>query len=74
MGASKKIMELFLSRHGDNIPISSARFANVAFSNGSLLEGFKYRIEKKQPLAAPTDVKRYFVSSQFIYFDFFKII
>jgi len=64
MGASKKIMELFLSRLGDNISISSARFANVAFSNGSLLEGFKYRIEKKQPLAAPTDVKRYFVSSK----------
>ena len=64
MGASKKIMELFLSRLGNNISISSARFANVAFSNGSLLEGFKYRIEKKQPLAAPTDVKRYFVSSK----------
>ena len=64
MGASKKIMELFLSRLGENISISSARFANVAFSSGSLLEGFKYRIEKKQPLAAPTDVKRYFVSSK----------
>ena len=58
MGASKKIMELFLSRLGDKISISSARFANVAFSNGSLLEGFKYRFEKKQPLVMPPDFEK----------------
>jgi len=62
MGASKRIMELFLFRYADQIDISTARFANVAFSNGSLLEGFKYRLEKGQPLSAPNDVRRYFVT------------
>jgi len=64
MGASKRIMELYLSNYKNKINISSARFANVAFSNGSLLEGFQYRIQKNQPIAAPTDISRYFVSSK----------
>jgi len=62
MGGSKRIMEMFLMRRSLNIPISTARFANVAFSDGSLLHGFNKRIEKKQPIAAPLDVKRYFVT------------
>ncbi|WP_299074823.1 UDP-N-acetylglucosamine 4,6-dehydratase [uncultured Paraglaciecola sp.] len=62
MGASKRIMEMFLRRHASHISISTARFANVAFSDGSLLCGFKQRIEKQQPLVAPNDVKRYFLT------------
>ena len=62
MGASKRIMELFLMRMGKKIPISTARFANVAFSDGSLLHGFNKRIEKEQPIVAPADVQRYFVT------------
>ena len=62
MGASKRIMELFMARESDTIPISMARFANVAFSDGSLLHGFNQRLQKMQPLSAPSDVKRYFVS------------
>jgi len=62
MGASKRIMELFLMKMGRKIPISTARFANVAFSDGSLLHGFNNRIEKEQPIVAPADVERYFVS------------
>lgn len=61
MGASKRIMEMFLMRRSKNITISTARFANVAFSDGSLLHGFNKRIEKKQPIVAPNDIKRYFV-------------
>lgn len=61
MGASKRIMEMFLMRRSKEIVISTARFANVAFSDGSLLYGFNQRIQKKQPLVAPNDVKRYFV-------------
>lgn len=64
MGASKRIMELFLMRESKNISISTARFANVAFSDGSLLHGFNQRIQKKQPIVAPNDIKRYFVTSQ----------
>lgn len=64
MGASKRIMEMFLMRRSEEIPISTARFANVAFSDGSLLHGFNQRISKNQPIVAPTDVKRYFVTSQ----------
>lgn len=64
MGASKRIMELFLMRESEDIDISTARFANVAFSDGSLLHGFKMRFEKKQPLVAPNDVRRYFVSKE----------
>jgi FlaA1/EpsC-like NDP-sugar epimerase len=61
MGASKRIMEMFLMRKSKDIKISTARFANVAFSDGSLLHGFNKRIEKKQPIVAPNDIKRYFV-------------
>lgn len=64
MGASKLIMEKFLMRKSLEINISSARFANVAFSDGSLLHGFNQRIEKVQPIAAPNDIKRYFVTPQ----------
>ena len=61
MGASKRIMEMFLMRKSKYIPISTARFANVAFSDGSLLHGFDQRIKKLQPIVAPNDIKRYFV-------------
>ena len=61
MGASKRIMEMFVSRRSKSIDVSMARFANVAFSDGSLLYGFNQRIEKKQPIVAPDDVKRYFI-------------
>ncbi|MGY5850484.1 UDP-N-acetylglucosamine 4,6-dehydratase [Salegentibacter sp. F14] len=64
MGASKRIMEMFLMRRSKEIEISTARFANVAFSDGSLLHGFNQRILKKQPIVAPNDVKRYFVTPQ----------
>jgi FlaA1/EpsC-like NDP-sugar epimerase len=62
MGASKKLMEKVLLASANDIKISTARFANVAFSNGSLLFGFIQRIMKRQPLSSPSDVKRYFVS------------
>jgi FlaA1/EpsC-like NDP-sugar epimerase len=62
MGASKRIMEMYLMRRSIEMPVSTARFANVAFSDGSLLYGFNRRIEKNQPLSAPNDVKRYFVT------------
>jgi len=62
MGASKRIMEMFLMRRSLRQPISTARFANVAFSDGSLLHSFNQRIQKKQPIVAPNDVKRYFVT------------
>lgn len=61
MGASKRIMEMFLMRRSKEISISTARFANVAFSDGSLLHGFNQRIQKRQPIVAPNDIKRYFV-------------
>lgn len=61
MGASKRIMETFLMRRSKDINISTARFANVAFSDGSLLHGFNQRIQKRQPIVAPNDIKRYFV-------------
>lgn len=64
MGASKRIMEMFLMKESENINISTSRFANVAFSDGSLLHSFNQRLEKKQPIAAPNDIKRYFVTSQ----------
>ena len=64
MGASKKLMEELILSYGDNFKVSTARFANVAFSNGSLLEGFLKRIEKNQPLSCPSDVTRFFVSPQ----------
>jgi len=62
MGASKRIMELFLGHYSRRIPVSTARFANVAFSDGSLLHGFEQRIRKRQPLSAPNDIRRYFIT------------
>jgi len=64
MGASKRIMEMFLMRRSLEINVSTARFANVAFSDGSLLHGFNKRLEKRQPIVAPKDVRRYFVTPQ----------
>jgi FlaA1/EpsC-like NDP-sugar epimerase len=64
MGASKRIMEMFLMRNSMDIPISTARFANVAFSDGSLLYGFNRRLEKGQPLSVPSDLRRYFMTHQ----------
>ncbi len=64
MGASKRIMEMFLMRESETMPISMARFANVAFSDGSLLHGFNQRFAKRQPFSAPKDVRRYFLTPQ----------
>lgn len=64
MGASKRIMEMFVNRRSKQIDVSMARFANVAFSDGSLLHGFNQRIQKNQPIVAPNDIKRYFVTPQ----------
>jgi FlaA1/EpsC-like NDP-sugar epimerase len=64
MGASKSIMEMFLMKNSKNMPISTARFANVAFSDGSLLYGFEQRFKKEQPISAPTDIRRYFLTHQ----------
>ena len=64
MGASKRIMEMFLMRASEALPISTARFANVAFSDGSLLHGFNQRFTKRQTISAPGDVRRYFVTPQ----------
>ena len=64
MGASKRIMEMFLMRESLTQDISMARFANVAFSDGSLLHGFNQRFTKKQPFSAPNDVSRYFLTPQ----------
>ncbi|WP_434580822.1 UDP-N-acetylglucosamine 4,6-dehydratase [Sulfurimonas sp. NW15] len=62
MGASKRIMEMYVHRKSQQINVSMARFANVAFSDGSLLHSFNMRLEKQQPLVAPDDIKRYFVT------------
>ncbi len=64
MGASKRIMEMFIMRKSKQINVSMARFANVAFSDGSLLHGFNQRIQKRQPIVAPNDIRRYFVTPQ----------
>ena len=64
MGASKRIMEDLVMAYNDKFKVTTARFANVAFSNGSLPDGWLHRLQKKQPLAAPNDVKRYFVSPE----------
>jgi len=64
MGATKIFMERILLAYSDRVPFSTARFANVAFSDGSLLYGFLKRLEKRQPFAAPSDVKRYFISHE----------
>ncbi|MBP3675636.1 MAG: polysaccharide biosynthesis protein, partial [Campylobacter sp.] len=62
MGASKRIMEMFAFYRSNLTPVSMARFANVAFSDGSLLHGFEQRIKKLQPIVAPNDVRRYFIT------------
>lgn len=64
MGASKRIMEDLVMAYNDKFKVTTARFANVAFSNGSLPDGWLHRMQKRQPLAAPNDVKRYFVSPE----------
>ena len=64
MGGSKRIMEKFLMRESLDVTVSMARFANVAFSDGSLLHGFNQRLMKRQPISAPNDVERYFVTPQ----------
>ena len=64
MGASKRIMEDLVMAYNNKYKVTTARFANVAFSNGSLPDGWMHRLQKKQPLAAPSDVKRYFVSPE----------
>lgn len=64
MGASKRIMEDVIFSYSDKFPVKTARFANVAFSNGSLPAGFLARLQKLQPLSAPSDVRRYFVSPE----------
>ena len=64
MGASKSLMEKLILSKKNNFRVSTARFANVAFSNGSLLDGFIYRLNKKQPLSCPEDIKRFFVTPE----------
>lgn len=64
MGASKRIMEMFVHKRSKDIKVSMARFANVAFSDGSLLHSFDQRLKKQQPIVAPNDIKRYFVVPQ----------
>lgn len=64
MGASKRIMEDLVMAYNEYFKVTTARFANVAFSNGSLPDGWIHRLQKKQPLAAPSDVRRYFVSPE----------
>ena len=64
MGASKRVMELVLMQDNVEVPVSTARFANVAFSDGSLLYGFTQRLRNKQPISAPIDIQRYFVTQR----------
>jgi FlaA1/EpsC-like NDP-sugar epimerase len=64
MGASKSLMEKLILSKKNQFRVSTARFANVAFSNGSLLDGFIYRLNKKQPLSCPEDIKRFFVTPE----------
>jgi len=64
MGASKSLMEKLILSKKNNFRVSTARFANVSFSNGSLLDGFTYRLNKRQPLSCPSDIKRFFVTPE----------
>ena len=64
MGASKSLMEKLILSKKEKFRVTTARFANVAFSNGSLLDGFTYRLKKKQPLSCPDDIKRFFVTAK----------
>ena len=63
MGASKRIMEDLVMAYNKYFKVTTARFANVAFSNGSLPDGWIHRLQKKQPLAAPSDIRRYLTLS-----------
>lgn len=64
MGATKRLMELTLLEASEEVPVSSSRFVNVAFSEGSLLKSFLSRLEKKQPIALPTNIQRYFITQE----------
>ena len=64
MGASKLLMEKCIMDAAEEVKVSTARFANVAFSDGSLLHGFQQRLNKQQPIAVPQDIKRYFVTPE----------
>lgn len=64
MGATKRAMEIALMRPSNMLSMSGARFANVAFSNGSLLQGFEFRLQKLQPLSVPSDIRRFFVTAK----------
>jgi len=64
MGGSKKIMENVIMSYSKDLKITTARFANVAFSNGSLLYGYMERLLQRQPISCPSDVKRFFVSPE----------
>ena len=64
MGATKRAMEIALMRTSNTLSMSGARFANVAFSNGSLLQGFEFRLQKLQPLSVPSDIRRFFVTAK----------
>ena len=64
MGATKRAMEIALMRSSNTLSMSGARFANVAFSNGSLLQGFEFRLQKLQPLSVPSDIRRFFVTAK----------
>lgn len=64
MGASQRIMEDLVNVYNKYFKVTAVCFANVAFSNGSLPDGWIHRLQKKQPLSAPSDVKRYFVSPE----------
>ena len=64
MGGSKKMMENVIMSYSKDLKITTARFANVAFSNGSLLYGYIERLLQRQPISCPSDVKRFFVSPE----------
>lgn len=64
MGASKKLMESLIMSYSSDFKVTTARFANVAFSNGSLLDGYLYRLFQRQPISCPSDIERYFVSPE----------
>lgn len=64
MGSSKKLMENLIMAYSSEFKITTARFANVAFSNGSLLDGYINRLMQRQPISCPSDVKRFFVSPE----------
>jgi hypothetical protein len=64
LGASKALMERLALARSAQVPFASARFANVAFSRGSLLDSFLQRLERAEPFAGPSDVRRYFIARE----------